>query len=476
VTQVRPRDAAPKPIEAFFARTCGDPLADAFPADGPVHPEAGARPVPPEAWEDLWQKLAARPRQSAAVAYVHVPFCDTRCLFCGFYRSRWREEDGSAYVDALVEQLRRGRDLPHQGEGPVQAVYFGGGTPSLLAPRDLARALAAVREHLPLTPDCEITLEGRVQGFGMEKAWVAFDAGVNRLSIGVQTFDEGLRRSLGRRASRRAVIDFLEGLVAAGQGAVVIDLIYGLPSQSRALWEEDVATAIGIGLDGRDLYSRKLMSGTPLQSAVEAGRLTPVPAVGLGAYYRDGAERLAAARWESLSTSHWRNGTRERNLYNLAVKSGADCLAFGAGAGGSLAGHGYRLIADPDAFRDRLAGQASLLEGLTRPLPHRAPFDRIRAGLERGRLDLTGLAADLSVAGLGDPDGVLDPLLAQWQRAGLLIWDGAWADLTLAGRFWQTTLTRNLLEWVGQALRESAAGSPQGALPRLVVAGEGVRE
>jgi oxygen-independent coproporphyrinogen-3 oxidase len=451
-------------LARLFANEGADAFADAFSGSHPVHPFVGLGPVPQDSVGAIWQEMTDRPRQQTSVAYVHVPYCVNRCLFCGFYQNAWRDSEGPVYVDALIEQLRRDRDRPYQAGAPVRAVYFGGGTPTLLSARDLSRAIEAVRTYLPLAPDCEITVEGRVHGFDLDKAAAAFDAGANRLSLGVQTFDEDLRRRLGRKTDRRALIAFLEALLRMDRGAVVIDLIFGLPAQDAAVWETDVGTAIALGMDGVDLYSLKLMRDTPLAHAAETGKLTPAPAEALGAYYRAGAELMQAARWEALSASHWRSGTRERNLYNLLVKSGADCLAYGAGAGGTLHGpdgaYAYRNMADPAHYRECIARGEPVVAGLMRQAPQAPLYNRVKAGMELGHLDLRTLVDLPACPPDFDPRRALGPLLDQWQRAGLLTRDGHWADLTLAGRFWQVRMTQNLLLWLSQAL-DAANATPQ---------------
>ena len=448
-----------RPLEAFFAHESTTPLAQAFSGQRPVHPFVGLTPVDPSEITTLWRQLTETPLGHPAVAYVHVPYCANHCLFCGFYQHAWRERDGAAYVDALITQLQRERDRPDQSDGVIRAVYFGGGTPTLLSADDLARLITAVRETLPLAADCEVTIEGRVHGFGLEKARAAFAAGANRLSIGVQTFDERLRQRLGRKASRAELLHALEALIALDQGAIVIDLIFGLPEQDAAIWADDLRTAIALGLDGVDLYALKQMRDTPLANAVASGKLQPAPPEQLGAFYQQGAGLLDAARWEPLSSSHWRRGTRERNLYNLLVKAGADCLAIGAGAGGSVQGgaraYSFRNTADVNDYRRRLAQGEPVVAGLMRHSAHARLFNRIKGQLERGHLDLAGLDADLQAHANRDLEPLAGALFAQWQRAGLVMCDGRWLDLTLAGRFWQVPLTQNLLEWLEQCLTET---------------------
>lgn len=433
----------------FFAEITDDPLGRAFPGRLAPHAAGSAAPVAPDEVAAEWERLAARPRRGPSVAYVHVPFCETHCLFCGFYQNRWRPEAGPPYVDAVLAQVAAGAGQPWQAGGPLRAVYLGGGTPTALAARDLARLVEGLRRHLPLAPDCEITLEGRISGFDAEKARAAFDAGVNRVSLGVQSFDETVRRRLGRRAGRAEAMRRLEELVAADCGAIVIDLIYGLPGQSRETLRHDVRTAAALGLDGLDLYSLKAIPGTPLKIATEKGKLVPAPPEALGHFYADGAEEMDRAGWEALSTTHWRRGTRERSVYNTEVKTGAHCLAFGAGAGGSLDHHGFRIATDLDAFRASAPrGTSALLAGMTRPARNASAHDAIKAGMERGRLDPAAVGNALA-AGTGAErfEAIAAPLLAQWADAGLVAQRaGAW-HLSLAGRFWQVAMTTRLIAW-----------------------------
>ncbi len=453
---------APAPrhtIERFFAREGSTPLADAFDRRRGVHPFIGLSPVPDEDVETTWQSLQGQTRRGKSVAYLHIPYCVGRCAFCGFYQSRWNKDEGPAYVDAMIEQLRQDRDAPYQAAGPIQAVYFGGGTPTLLATRDLVRLIEAVRVHLPLSADCEITVEGRAHGFDIDKAQAAFTAGANRLSLGVQSFEEALRRRLGRRTPRRTLIGFLERLMAADQAAIVIDLIFGLPDQDLRVWEQDVRNAIQIGLDGADLYALRLVPNSPLAARARSGQLRLASADNHGVYYARGAELMDAARWELLSNSHWRRSTCERNLYNLEIKGGASCLAFGAGAGGFLDGCSYRLVPEPEEYRRRIARGLSPVAQLMRHSPYHRLFNLIKAGMERGHLDSARLAVVLAESTGLDLDALAGPLFAQWQRAGLLTRDGDWLDLTQAGRFWQVTMTQSLLEWLHQCIGDQQARS-----------------
>lgn len=438
-------------LHGFFAQTGGDPLAGAFPGKRAVHPFAGMVPVEAAEVPALWAAMHGQRRAHRAVAYLHVPFCENHCLFCGFYQNGWRPRDGAPYVDAVIAQLEGFAGTPAAEGPPLQAVYLGGGTPTALAARDLSRLIAAIRRHLPLAPDCEITLEGRIHSFGLDKARAALDAGATRISLGVQSFSDAIRRPLGRKASRAEVIRFLADLVALDRCAVVVDLIYGLPGQTPQDVAGDVRLCAGLGLDGLDLYSLNLIPGTPLLTAVEKGKMLPAGPADLGRFFAAGEEAAEAEGWTPISTTHWQGTLRERNVYNLAVKGGADCLAFGAGAGGFLQGLNYRITSD---LADHAARGGKPGECLTRGMmrqPRSAPVAHaLKQGMERGLLDLR--PAEAALAALGPVSlGIgahLAPLLAQWTEAGLMEPHHRFHRLTRAGRFWQVAMTGRLLGWL----------------------------
>ena len=440
-------------LESLFAAETPDPLADAFPGKRAVHPFIGMRPVAEADVPGLWADIHARPRKQRGVAYVHVPFCENHCLFCGFYQNPWRDGDGAPYVDAVIAQLEAFARTPAHEGPPLQAVYLGGGTPTALAGPDIARLVAAIRRHLPLAPDCEITLEGRIQSFGRDKALMGFDAGVTRISLGVQSFSERIRRPLGRRTGTDGIMAFLAELVALDRGAVVIDLIHGLPRQRPEDVAADVRRCADLGLDGLDLYSLNLIPGTPLLSAIEKGKMDPAPTTGLGAYFEAGEEAALAEGWTAISTTHWQGTLRERNVYNLAVKTGADCLAFGSGAGGLLGGMQYRITPDMVDYAARAGSGEVLTRGMMRTTAATPVHDALKSGMGRGRLDCR--AVDAALAGVCGPDAIsfsahAGPLLDQWRRAGLIAPHHRFHRLTRAGRFWQVAMTGRLITWLGQ--------------------------
>lgn len=426
-------------LAPHFARTGGDPVRDAFAARRAVLPWRGKRPLPAEETVATWAGLLEDHRPAGPrLVYLHVPFCANHCLFCGFYRNAYTPQAASAYADLVVAEIEREAAAPVVGRQEVAAVYLGGGTPSALSARELARILATLKRCLPLASDCEITVEGRIIHFDADKVDACLEAGANRFSIGVQSFDTKVRRRQGRRAGKEEAIAFIEGLRDRGGAAVVIDLLYGLPGQDEAVWREDLRIAAQIAPDGVDLYGLNLIPGTPLATAVSAGKFPAMPVLAeLGRMYRLGAEHLGAEGWEQISNSHWRRTQLERNVYNLRIKEGVDCLAYGSGAGGLMGRHSYALTPDLDAYgQGVLAGQKPLA-GMRVADSFQPLRNLVTAGLETGRLDLGRVEA---IAPESRVRATLAPLLEQWRTAGLVELAGDAVTLTVAGRFWYSNL------------------------------------
>jgi oxygen-independent coproporphyrinogen-3 oxidase len=441
-------------LSPFLVPTGIDPLTQAFARRPFAPPGHASRPMDPDETEAILRRVYATARSEPAAAYVHVPYCQNHCIFCGFFHNVWRPEASATYVDDVVAELARHADAPLIASAPIEAVYIGGGTPTALNAVDLARLIGALRHHLPLAPDCEITVEGRAFDFGITKAEAALDAGANRFSLGVQTFDTDLRRRLGRKLSGEAVAEFLGELVALDRASVVADLIYGLPGHAADGWLADIDTAIDIGLDGVTLYALNIWRDGPLAKAIAAGKLGPAGDLAAQAHaYVAALERLAGCGWRHVSQSHVVRTARERNRYNRMMKAGSPCLPFGAGAGGNANGHRWRNVIDI-ARRTALIADGRLpVDGVARMPPFHRAQAVISAGLEAGGLDIA--AVDLLAPGFA---AAVRPLIDNWCGAGL----GSFADdrfrSSHAGAFWMVTLASALTSLVA-ALAPAATSS-----------------
>jgi putative oxygen-independent coproporphyrinogen III oxidase len=264
--------------------------------------------------------------------YVHWPWCVKKCPYCDFNSHESRSEvDEAAYLAALIADLEAA--LPQVWNRPVGSIFIGGGTPSLMRAATVEALLAAIRMRVPLHPGAEVTLEAN-PGTAEAEKFVAFRAaGVNRLSVGVQSFDDAKLAALGRihgGAEARRAID----MALTSFERVNIDLMYALPGQTLAGAASDIAIAVATGVSHVSAYHLTLEPNTPFHHAPPS-----LPDEDLAADMQDRVEaELAAAGFEHYETSAFaRPG--ERCRHNLNYWNFGDYLGIGAGAHGKLSNH-----------------------------------------------------------------------------------------------------------------------------------------
>lgn len=386
--------------------------------------------------EALWQKIATTPVADHSLVYIHIPFCMNHCVFCGFYKNLWKEERGTPYVDRLIAEMAYEAEIRPKG-GTINAVYFGGGTPTALSAKDLSRLILAAKKYLPLSDDCEITVEGRMSHFTTEKIEAALKAGANRFSIGVQTFNTELRQKLGRHHSGEDAFEYMQKLSSYQEAAVVLDLIYGLPSQTDEIWQNDITTVLEIGLDGLDIYAFKCFPFLPIKRMIEKNTFAMIDDSALPMrHYAYAVNRLKDAGLTQISNSHFAANVKERNIYNEQLKWGTPYLAFGSGAGGYHAGIMYAGEGDLNTYLNTPLDQKPLAFAQA-VSPRKSHSDKIKGGIEVGFIDQSLFAHNEATKAL----------LATWHQQKLLAsLDANKIALTTAGRYWGTAITRTLLQ------------------------------
>ena len=290
--------------------------------------------------------------------YVHLPWCIAKCPYCDF-NSHARPSDGlpeQRYLDALVADLEAA--LPQVWGRPVISIFIGGGTPSLFSPDGIARLLADIRARLPLLPGCEITLEANPGSFERERFRAFRAAGVTRLSVGVQSFDDGMLQRLGR------VHDGAQARAALTEAAACfdtfnLDLMYALPGQTLAQLDADLDTALGFQPPHLSIYHLTVEPNTQFALAPPPG----LPDDDLASDMLDAiTARTATAGLQRYEVSAFaRPG--HRCTHNLNYWMFGDYLGIGAGAHGKLS-YPHRVIRqvrwrEPRTYMDQaLAGQA----------------------------------------------------------------------------------------------------------------------
>lgn len=206
--------------------------------------------------------------------YVHIPFCKVKCSYCAFVSQVCDSSVQQHYVAALCREISAvGGDF----SVPVDTVFFGGGTPSVLAAADLAAVLQAVRRSFRVTVDAEVSLEANPGTIGPESLHQLRRSGFNRLSLGIQSLDDTVLEAIGRIHRAEEAVAAVRQARGAGFGNIGVDLMYGLPRQDPASWRETLERTVALQPDHISAYGLKLEDGTPLKASVEEGRTTLPP-------------------------------------------------------------------------------------------------------------------------------------------------------------------------------------------------------
>ena len=237
---------------------------------------------------------------SGAGLYLHIPFCSSRCSYCDFATGLYKDDLAERYVHALVTEIRTSR---YAGD-KVNTIYFGGGTPSLLAPSQLDLVLTTLNDCFEIDPQSEITLEINPGSVNDEKLRAFRDLGVNRASFGAQTFDDAELAKLGRSHTTADTLNTFASLRRAGFENVSFDLIAGLPGQTLSGWQRNIRQALELSPEHLSFYLLEVHSGTPLAEHIRRG-IQPSPDDDLaGAMYQWMLAEAAAAGYEHYEISN----------------------------------------------------------------------------------------------------------------------------------------------------------------------------
>lgn len=262
--------------------------------------------------------------------YIHIPFCASRCIYCDFF-STTRLEKRSRYVDALCQEMEQRRQEIFSGEEPVSTLYIGGGTPSQLSITDLQRLFGKIISIYQLAPDAEVTMECNPEDITPEFLSELKKTPVNRLSFGLQTFDDRRLQLLHRRHTSQKAIEAVGLSQKAGFQNISIDLIFGFPGESPADWEADVRKALALNVRHISAYSLMYEEGTQLTRLRDEGKITPIDDELSLKMYEQLIDLLATGGFEHYEISNFAlPGFRSR--HNSSYWQGTPYLGLGAGA------------------------------------------------------------------------------------------------------------------------------------------------
>ncbi len=285
--------------------------------------------------------------------YLHIPFCSSICNYCNFNRGLFEPGLKDRYLDALEREIREAG-----GAGaPADTIFFGGGTPSLLAPGEIARLVAACCASFALAADAEITLETNPETSTTERMDGFRAAGVTRVSFGVQSFREAELKRLGRVHSVERARAAVGEARAAGFANISLDLMMWLPQQSAADWRYSVEALIALGPEHASLYLLELYPNAPLKDEMARAGWSLAPDDDAAEMYLWSMARLEAAGYRQYEISNVaRPGFASR--HNLKYWSDEEWLGFGCGAHSTHGGARWKNVASTDDYiRRMMAGE-----------------------------------------------------------------------------------------------------------------------
>ena len=284
-----------------------------------------------------------------ASLYLHIPFCHTRCHYCDFNTYAGILPLREPYVRALLTEIALAGKLAQLPDGQPRrsrTIFFGGGTPSLLSVKQITRLLAACRRHFAVDAEAEITLEANPGTLSAEQLVGLHDAGINRLSMGAQSFDAELLKTLGRIHTPEEITQAVQYARAAGFTSINIDFMFGLPGQTMRQWQDTLDRALKLHPEHLSLYSLIIEEGTPFYTWVDEGRITPGDEDLCADMYEYADERLQQAGYENYEISNW-SLPGHQSRHNLTYWQNLPYLGMGAGAYSSFAGRRFSDIREP---------------------------------------------------------------------------------------------------------------------------------
>jgi len=262
--------------------------------------------------------------------YIHIPFCQSRCIYCDFYSTLYLDKR-ETYVEQLIQEMHSRKEELPESSRTYHTIYIGGGTPSTLSPKTLQHLLQSTTDIFPISNDAEITIEANPDDVTTEWVRKLKDTPVNRISMGIQTFDDNLLKFLNRRHNSQQALDAVKHLQEAGYNNISIDLIYGIPGQDEKRWKEDVEKAITLNIPHLSAYSLMYEEGTQLTTLKEKGKIDEVNEETSLWCYDYLCKRLSEEQYEHYEISNFARQDYH-SKHNSGYWEGIPYLGFGAGA------------------------------------------------------------------------------------------------------------------------------------------------
>jgi len=386
--------------------------------------------------EDFLKKMNEPPKDVPRVIYVHTPYCDKICSFCNLNREQING-NLDEYADFLVDEFEKYGKYRYVNFKPFNVIFFGGGTPTVYKTYQLEKILKSVRENIDLTEDYEFTLETTLHNLNDEKLEVLNRYGVNRLSVGIQSFSEEGRKFYNRTYGKTEVIRRLNELREKFNGEVCIDIIYNYPNQSMEEVVEDAKIIKELDLGSSSFYSLMVHQGSDLSKDLETGKLKMLENLKRERLLHDAfvEELTNTGEYYLLELTKIAKEGRDEYQYIKARNNGGDTLPIGVGAGGR--------VDDIGIFR--MGKDLSFYTGKT---VHHTAFDKLSGLMQFPTVEKKGVRNILN-----DSEYMLfSEKMGEYVGKELLTEDKDNYYLTPDGIFWGNNMSKALLRYMAEGL------------------------
>lgn len=368
-----------------------------------------------------------------ASLYLHIPFCHTRCHYCDFNTYAGILPLREPYVRALLNEIALAGQMASLPDGRPRrsrTIFFGGGTPSLLTVEQISRLLESCRQSFAVDEEAEISLEANPGTLSQEQLQGLRVTGVNRLSLGAQSFDAGLLHTLGRIHSPLEITQAVLFARQAGFSSINLDFMFGLPDQTMRQWQETLDEALALRPEHLSLYSLIIEEGTPFYTWAHDGNITPGDEDLCADMYEYAEQRLRAEGYANYEISNW-SLPGHQCQHNLTYWWNLPYIGMGAGAHSFFAGKRFSDIRDPQKY-------IRLLKARQMPVDETEEVTPLQEMTETSFLGLRttmGLHLPTFVERFGESfDHFVGERLRTAEEAGLLERERDWLRLSEHGR------------------------------------------
>jgi len=366
--------------------------------------------------------------------YIHIPFCARKCIYCDFFSILYDEGLALGYITTVVQEL----DLRKEAAGELKTVYIGGGTPTTVPTLSLIRLIKKIKDSFALSPDVEITIEANPGTIDQKKARALSDAGVNRFSVGVQSFNDYELKLLGRIHSFEDVIKTIAAVRYADVGNVSIDLMYGIPGQTMDGWRHNVEMAVELSPEHISAYELTPEKGTPLYEAMSRGELEKPPEEVILEMYYHAIDRFGESGYRHYEISNFGKPGFECR-HNLNYWNRGEYIGIGAGAHSFIGDKRIKNINDIGRYIEAVQKGDLAIEESVEISCEEAIRESILLGLRRTEgLNIRGCREDLGID--------LEPAARELIAKRLLESSGGYLRLTREGIVVSNTVITELFQ------------------------------